>query len=130
MSKEIIYEPIEEYGLSTKGKSSSLFSKVGIVGCGLIGQNLARVASFYGLDVVFIEVSEEKIDEAFKGINQMMDYRIEHWGLTTSEKRAMLSRIEGTTDIRKLAGCDIVVEAIRPVNRGMKIKERKTKSKR
>ncbi len=125
MSKEIIHEPIEDFGLSKKGKSTSLFSRVGIVGCGLIGQNLARVASYYGLDVVFVEVSQEKIEEAFTGIIKMLDHRIEHWGLTTSEKRAMLSRIEGTTDITQLAGCDIVVEAIRPVNRGMKIKERK-----
>ncbi len=125
MSKEIIYEPIEDFGLSKKGISSSLFSKVGIVGCGLVGQNLARVSSYYGLDVVFVEVSEEKIEEAFEGITKMLDHRIEHWGLTESEKRAMLSRIEGTTDMSRLAGCDIVVEAIRPVNRGMKIIERK-----
>jgi 3-hydroxybutyryl-CoA dehydrogenase len=125
MSSDIIYEPIENFGLRNKGKSTSLFSKVGIVGCGLIGQNLTRVASYYGLDVVFVEVSQDKIDEAFEGIIQMLDHRIEHWGLTESEKRAMLSRIEGTTDMNRLAGCDIVVEAIRPVNRGMKIKERK-----
>ena len=125
MAKEIIVEPIEDFGLSKKGKATTLVSKGGIVGCGLIGQNLARVASYYGLDVVFVEISQEKIDEAFQGITQMLDNRIEHWGLTESEKRAMLSRIEGTTDINRLAGCDIVVEAIRPVNRGMKIKERK-----
>ena len=125
MTKEIIHEPIEDFGLSKKGKTTTLFSRIGIVGCGLVGQNLARVASYYGLDVVFIEISQEKIEEAFAGITQMMDNRIEHWGLTESEKRAMLSRIEGSTDISRLAGCDIVVEAIRPVNRGMKIKERK-----
>ena len=125
MAKEIIHEPIEDFGLSKKGKSTSLFSKIGIVGCGLIGQNLARVASYYGLDVVFVEISEKKIEEAFSGIIKMLDHRIEHWGLTESEKRAMLSRIEGSTDINRLAGCDIVVEAIRPVNRGMKINERK-----
>jgi len=125
MAKEIIREPIEDFGLSKKGKTTTLFSRVGIVGCGLIGQNLARVASYYGLDVIFVEISQDKIDEAFVGITQMLDSRIEHWGLTESEKRAMLSRIEGTTDLNRLAGCDIVVEAIRPVNRGMKIKERK-----
>ena len=125
MSGEILKEPIEDFGLSKKGKSNTLFSKIGIVGCGLVGQNLARVASFYGLDVVFIEVSLEKIDEAFVGINKMLDHRIEHWGLTESEKRAMLSRISGTTDFDDLKGCDFVVEAIRAVDRGVKIKERK-----
>ncbi|HOY51157.1 MAG TPA: 3-hydroxyacyl-CoA dehydrogenase NAD-binding domain-containing protein, partial [Prolixibacteraceae bacterium] len=125
MASDIIREPIEDFGLSKKGKSNALFSKIGIIGCGLVGQNLARVASYYGLEVIFIEVSQEKIDEAFAGITRMMDHRISHWGLTESEKRANLSRIQGTTDYNLLKGCDFVIEAIRPVDRGIKIKERK-----
>jgi len=125
MANEIIKEPIEDYGLSKKGKSNTLFSKIGIIGCGLVGQNLARVASYYGLEVIFIEVTQEKVDDAFQGITKMMDRRIEHWGLTESEKRANLSRITGTTEYKMLTGCDFVVEAIRAVDRGIKVKERK-----
>jgi 3-hydroxybutyryl-CoA dehydrogenase len=125
MATEIIREPIEEFGLSKKSRSNALFSKIGIVGCGLVGQNLARVAAFYGMEVKFIEVSQEKIDEAYSGITKMMDRRIEHWGLTESEKRAHLSRIQGYTDYNMLKDCDFVVEAIRAVDRGIKVKERK-----
>lgn len=125
MSKEIIHEPIENFGLRKRSNSSDLFSKVGIVGCGVVGQNLSRICSFYGMEVVFVEVSEQRVKEAMDSINQMLDYRIEHWGLTGSEKRAILSRIEGTTDMKRIAGCDIVVEAIRPINRGLRIDERK-----
>lgn len=125
MSSEIIYEPIEEFGLIKKDRSRTLFSKIGIVGCGLIGQNLARVASFYGMEVVFIEVNEEKILDAFQGIEKILDDRIEHWGLTLGEKRAIMSRIKGTMDYNDLKGCDFVIEAIRAIDRGIKIKERK-----
>lgn len=125
MTSEIIREPIEDFGLSKKGKANALFSKIGIIGCGLVGQNLARVASFYGIEVVFIETSQEKIDEAFAGINKMMDHRIEHWGLTESEKRANLSRIQGSTDYGFLKGCDFVVEAVQIAQRGTKIEERR-----
>ena len=125
MPSEVIYEPIEEFGLSEKSKSKALFSKIGVVGCGLVGQNLARVASFYGIEVVFIEVSEEKIREAYKNIEKVLDERIEHWGITVGEKRAILSRIKGTLDYQDLRGCDFVIEAIRAVDRGGKIKERK-----
>jgi 3-hydroxybutyryl-CoA dehydrogenase len=125
MASEIIYEPIEEFGLIKKQVSRALFSKIGIVGCGLVGQNIARVASFYGIEVVFIEVSEEKIREAYRTIGKILDERIEHWGLTQSEKRSILSRIKGTLDYKDLAGCDFVVEAIRAVDRGGKVKERK-----
>ena len=125
MPSEVIYEPIEEFGLSKKSRSKTLFSKIGVVGCGLVGQNIARVASFYGIEVVFIEVSEEKIREAYKNIEKVLDDRIEHWGLTQGEKRAILSRIKGTLEYKDLVGCDFVIEAIRAIDRGGKIKERK-----
>jgi len=125
MPSEVIYEPIEEFGLSKKNVSRSLFSKIGVIGCGLVGQNIARVASFYGIEVVFIEVSEDKIREAYKNIEKVLDERIEHWGITQGEKRAILSRIKGSLDYKDLVGCDFVIEAIRAVDRGGKIKERK-----
>ncbi|MFV0366267.1 MAG: 3-hydroxyacyl-CoA dehydrogenase family protein [Mangrovibacterium sp.] len=124
MSKEII-EAIEDFGLVKKGKSQSLFSKIGVVGCGSVGQSIARVASTYGIEVVFIEVSEERIKESFAGIEKVLDERIAGWGITAGEKRAILSRIEGTTDYAKLKGCDFVIEAIRAVDRGGKLEQRK-----
>lgn len=125
MASEIIYESIEDFGLIRKDKSKTLFSKIGIVGCGLVGQNIARVASTYGIEVVFIEVSEEKIREAYVNLGKVLDHRIEHWGLTSSEKRSILSRIKGSMNYADLAGCDFVVEAIRAVDRGARLKERK-----
>ncbi|MGE4586164.1 MAG: 3-hydroxyacyl-CoA dehydrogenase family protein [Mangrovibacterium sp.] len=125
MAGDIIYEAIEEFGLIRKDKSKTLFSKIGIVGCGLVGQNIARIASTYGMEVVFVEISEEKVNEAYLNLGKVLDQRIEHWGLTSGEKRAILSRIRGTLDYADLAGCDFVVEAIRAVDRGGKIRERK-----
>jgi len=125
MPSEVIYEPIEQFGLVEKNRSKTLFSKIGVIGCGLVGQNIARVASFYGIEVVFIEVNEDKIREAYRNIEKVLDERIEHWGITKGEKRAILSRIKGSLDYNDLKGCDFVIEAIRAVDRGGKIKERK-----
>ena len=66
-----------------------------------------------------------KLYEAYRNIEKVLDQRIEHWGLTGGEKRAILSRIKGSLDYKDLAGCDFVVEAIRAVDRGGKLKERK-----
>jgi len=125
MPSEVIYEPIEKFGLVEKNRSKTLFSKIGVIGCGLVGQNIARVASFYGIEVVFIEVNEDKIRDAYRNIEKILDERIEHWGMTSGDKRAILSRIKGTLDYQALKGCDFVIEAIRAVDRGGKIKERK-----
>jgi len=111
---EILVEPIERYALSSKKKkSTTLFSKVGVIGCGKEGQSIARIASWHGMEVVFLELSEEKITTAITNISTELDDRIEGWGLTSSEKKAIMSRIKGTMDYKDLADCDFVIEAIR-----------------
>ncbi len=122
---EIIVEQIEEYGLSKKDRPKQLFSKVGIVGCGTVGQNIAMMISEKELEVVFIELSEEKIDYAFCKMELELDNMIDHWGMTPSEKRAILSRIHGHVGYENLNGCDLVMEAIRSKTREQRITCRK-----
>lgn len=111
---EILVEPIERYALSsTKKRGTTLFSKIGVIGCGKDGQSIARIASWHGMEVVFLELSEEKISTALSNMSTGLDERIEGWGLTSSEKKAIMSRIKGTLDYKDLADCDFVIEAIR-----------------
>ena len=110
---EILVEPIEAYALSQKKRVKTLFSKIGVVGCGKEGQSIAKIASWHGMEVVFIELSEEKIQNALDKISKELDNRIENWGLTQSEKRAIIGRIKGSMDFNDWAVCDFVFEAIR-----------------
>ena len=105
-----VIEQIEHYGLSQKDRPKQLFSKVGIVGCGTVGQNIAMMISQKELEVVFIELSDEKINYAMCKIELELDNMIEHWGMTPSEKRAILSRIKGYVGYQHLKGCDLVIE--------------------
>jgi len=126
MEKEnILVEPIENFGLSKKERQRTLFSKIGIVGCGKDGQNIARIASINGIEVVFIELSQEKIDYAYERLGKMLDRRIENWGMTQSEKKLILSRIKGSLNYSDLEGSDFVIEAIRAESKEGKITERK-----
>jgi len=112
MSKTI-REPIEPFGLFSKNKHRSLFSKIGVVGAGRDGRNIIRLTSTAGLEVIFIEVSQEKIDFVYQRISEGLDSRIENWGLTPTEKRAILGRIHGSTNYEDLKDCDFVIECIR-----------------
>jgi 3-hydroxybutyryl-CoA dehydrogenase len=105
-------EPIEQYGLSQKDRPKTLFSKVGIVGCGSVGQAIARIISCRGIEVVFIELSETLIKQAIDSIGCQLDRMIQRWGMTPGEKRSIMSRIRGTLDYEDLADCDLVIEAI------------------
>ncbi len=121
---ELIIESIEEFGLSSEVKPKQLFSKVGIIGCGSIGQEIARMFSQKELEVIFIELTQERIDLGLKSIEANLDNMIEHWGMTPGEKRAILSRISGYTDFKYLSECDLVVESIRSKTRERQISAR------
>lgn len=110
---EIIKEPIEPFGLRSKDRKKSLFSKIGVVGAGRDGRNIIRIASSAGLDVVFIEDYQERIDFCYERISVGLDQRIENWGLTPAEKKTILSRIKGSLNYSDLTDCDFVIECIR-----------------
>ncbi len=118
-------EVLEDYALNEKLRKKESLRKVGIVGCGSVGQEIARIISQSGIDVVFVDVSEERVNEIFIAINQQLDMIIDRWGLTESEKRAILSRIHGTTRYEDLSECNLVMETISSTRPGTSLDLRK-----
>src|ERR1035437_5552084 len=112
MSDEII-EAIERYGLSKRNRKRTLFSRIGVVGCGKEGSVIATTAALNGMEVVFLEPNVEGIANAYSRIEGKLDRRIQNWGLTENEKKAIIGRITGTTNYEDFSGCDFVIEAIR-----------------
>ena len=110
---KIITEPIERYGLSKRHRKRTMFSQIGVVGCGMEGSEIATTAALNGMEVVFLEPNQEKIANAFSRIEGKLDQRIMNWGLTQNEKKAILSRVRGTTSYVDFQNCDFVIEAIR-----------------
>ena len=110
---EEIIESIEQYGLSNKNKKRTLFSRIGIVGCGKEGSVIATVAALKGIEVVFLEPNSEKIANAFVRIEEKLNKKIQNWGLTENEKRTTLGRILGTDNYEDFRSCDFVIEAVR-----------------
>ncbi len=112
MAQEII-EAIERYGLSKRNRKRTLFSRIGVVGCGKEGSVIATTAALNGMEVIFLEPNEESIANAYTRIEGKLDKKISNWGLTDNEKKAILSRITGTSNYEDFSGCDFVIEAIR-----------------
>lgn len=106
-------EAIERYGLSKRNRKRTLFSRIGVVGCGKEGSVIATTAALKGIEVVFFEPSQERIDNAYARIEDKLDKKIRNWGLTENEKKAVLTRIQSTMDFKDFNGCDFVIEAIR-----------------
>ena len=112
---ELIIEPIGKYGLNitSESKHKTLFSKIGVVGAGKEGQNIINITATAGMEVVFMEESQERIDYVLSEINKIMDKKIQSWGLTQTEKKVIMNRITPTLAFEGFKGCDLVIEATR-----------------
>ena len=90
--------------------------KVGVLGCGLMGSGIAQVAATAGFDVVVLEQEQKFLDKGFAGIEKSLSRLVERGpekgGLTAEQKSQTQSRLKGTLNMKDLADCDIVVEAI------------------
>lgn len=112
---EIIIEPIEKYGLtiSADNKNKPLFSKIGVVGAGKEGRTIINMAATAGMEVVFLDESQERIDYVIGELGKVMDQKISSWGLTPSEKKIIMNRITPTLVYEDFKGCDLVIECTR-----------------
>lgn len=116
---------LEDFSLSKSPKQRGSIHKIGIIGCGSMGQEIAKTISQHGFDVVCLDVNEDRVKGALEGITAMLDFEIRRWGMTNSEKRLILSRIKGTVEYSDLADCDIVFEAINSRKPGTSLEIRK-----
>ena len=85
---------------------------VGVVGCGLMGSGIAQVCAEAGYKVVVREVSDELLKKGLGKIESFLGKSVEKGKLTPERRKEVLARLEGTTSIEKLAGSDLVIEAV------------------
>ncbi|HEY3069399.1 MAG TPA: 3-hydroxyacyl-CoA dehydrogenase family protein [Gaiellaceae bacterium] len=86
--------------------------KVGVVGLGTMGAGIAQVCIQAGVTTVGREVSEELVEAARARIDHYLGRGVEKGRLTGEDKEAALARLETTTELGDVAGCDLVIEAI------------------
>jgi 3-hydroxybutyryl-CoA dehydrogenase len=116
---------LEDFSLTKSPKQYGSIHKIGIIGCGSMGQEIAKTVSQHGFDVVCLDINVDRVTAAIEGITRMLDNEIRRWGMTNSEKRLILSRIKGTVEYSGLADCDIIFEAINSRKPGTSLEIRK-----
>ncbi|MCX7835176.1 MAG: 3-hydroxyacyl-CoA dehydrogenase NAD-binding domain-containing protein [bacterium] len=86
--------------------------RIGIIGGGQMGRGIAWTVAAKGIDVILVEQDEESLKHSLDILEEELNYEISRWGLTNSDKRAILSRIKGTTSYDVLQNEIIIIEAI------------------
>ncbi|WP_028549338.1 3-hydroxyacyl-CoA dehydrogenase family protein [Paenibacillus sp. UNC451MF] len=86
--------------------------KVGVIGAGTMGQGIAEMLAAQGMDVLLVDRTLEKLEQALEQIELSLDKQLEKWAITTAEKKLILSRIHKDTVMYSLADCNLVIESI------------------
>jgi 3-hydroxybutyryl-CoA dehydrogenase len=87
-------------------------SKVGVLGCGLMGHGIAQICAQAGWDVVVREVSQNRLDAGLAKVDKQLGRAVEKGKLEQADADAVRGRIKPTLDYADLADCDLVIEAI------------------
>jgi 3-hydroxybutyryl-CoA dehydrogenase len=86
--------------------------KVGVVGCGLMGSGIAQVCAEAGYPVVVREVSEDLLKKGLGRVESFLKKGVERGKVTPERVGEVIGRLQGTTSVEALAGCDLVIEAV------------------
>jgi len=76
--------------------------KLGIIGGGRVGGSIAERVAACGIEVSLVEISPDKAARSEKGMARYLDQEIAKWGITESEKKVILSKVEFSSEIERV----------------------------
>jgi 3-hydroxybutyryl-CoA dehydrogenase len=85
---------------------------IGVIGAGTMGNGIAQLAAQIGCNVVMRDVEERFVENGFKNITRFLSKSVEKGKMTEDQKKEVLGRIKGTTNIADLKAVDFVIEAV------------------
>ncbi|MFI1484054.1 3-hydroxybutyryl-CoA dehydrogenase [Streptomyces sp. NPDC020747] len=93
-------------------KNNSTVSRVGVVGCGLMGSGIAEVCARAGLDVLVGEVGPDAVAAGRARVTASLERGVRSGKLTEHDRDAALARLRFTHDLSAFADRELVVEAV------------------
>ncbi len=86
--------------------------KVGVIGAGMMGQGIAYVSAFAGIDVVLLDNDVQAAERGRDYSRKLLDKRVARGRMKAEQAAEILQRIAAGTDFAALADCDLVIEAV------------------
>jgi 3-hydroxybutyryl-CoA dehydrogenase len=87
--------------------------RVCVLGAGAMGAGIAQVCSQAGYAVAMRDIDHKFVEAGFKRIRDPLMKRVDKGKMTVEEVEAIVSRIEGTTDLAAaVRGAQLVIEAV------------------
>ena len=101
-----------EKGANRPDAADQTVQKVGVLGAGMMGAGIAYVSANAGIDVVLIDQNQEAADKGKSYSEGLLDKGMKRGKVSSDKRDTVLGRINATTDLNALKGCDLIVEAV------------------
>jgi 3-hydroxybutyryl-CoA dehydrogenase len=87
-------------------------SRIGVIGCGLMGSGIAQVSAQAGFPTTVVEANQALLDKGLGGIRKSLDALVAKARMTADDRDAVVGRLQGATSLEALRDVDLVIEAI------------------
>ncbi|NLC11571.1 MAG: 3-hydroxybutyryl-CoA dehydrogenase [Firmicutes bacterium] len=83
-----------------------------VLGAGTMGRGIAQLMAQKGIEAVLVDVKDEILQSSMSVVEKGLQKRVAKGKMTEDEVKDILSRIKPTTDMKAVADCDFVIEAV------------------
>ncbi|EFE71466.1 3-hydroxybutyryl-CoA dehydrogenase [Streptomyces viridosporus ATCC 14672] len=87
-------------------------TRLGVVGCGLMGSGIAEVAARSGLDVLVAEATHDAAEAGRRRLTVSLDRGVRRGKLSEEQRDQALARLSFTHDLGDMADRQFVIEAV------------------
>ncbi len=94
------------------GVPQSRFTKVGVLGAGMMGAGIAYVSAKAGFETVMKDVSQEAADKGYAYAEGVVSKLVGRGKMGKDKGAELLGRIHPTDQVADLEGCDLIIEAV------------------
>lgn len=106
-------QALEKGARRPAGVADQSVKRLGVLGGGgFMGAGIANVAAAAGIEVVVLDRDEESAAKAKAHAERLASERVAKGRMSEAAAGELLSRITTTADYLRLAGCELVVEAV------------------
>ena len=94
------------------GVPEQKYSKIGMIGAGMMGAGIAMSTATAGIDVVLLDTTQQAAEKGKNYARKQWAKQVEKGRMTQAVMDALLARIHPTERYADLAGCELVIEAV------------------
>ena len=86
---------------------------IGIIGAGTMGNGIAHVFSLFDNNIILVDISSDILDNAISIISKNLERQSSKGIINTEQISIALKNITVNTDMKSLANCNLVIEAVK-----------------